>query len=254
MLMNDRRDAIRDLIVSKGEATVGELCELFPGLSSMTIRRDLAYLESTGSIIRTHGGARASPLGYGIGEGRYIERENAHIAEKSEIARKATSIAMEGQSIFLDSGTTAMAFARSLPDKTYQIITSAPNIALEIIKRKPKTVVFLCGGELNPKTLSCSGYGSAAFVRDINVDIAFLVASGYSINCGFTVGNYQECEFKKAVISKVPKTVIMVDSSKFSKDMPYTFAREKDINYIATDGTLPDNIYENMKLNDVIIL
>ena len=45
----ERKERIQELIEEKGEIRLRELNELFPGLSTMTLRRDLDALEKEGS-------------------------------------------------------------------------------------------------------------------------------------------------------------------------------------------------------------
>jgi DeoR/GlpR family transcriptional regulator of sugar metabolism len=76
----------------------------------------------------------------------------------------------------------------------------------------------------------------------INVDIAFMAASGYSLDNGFTVSNYFECELKKAVIKKAKKVIMMADSSKFTKVLAFTFGDLSDLDVLICEKKLPDPI------------
>jgi DNA-binding LacI/PurR family transcriptional regulator len=61
-LGGDRRDHIISLLVEHGRLRVVDLAAQL-GVTAMTIRRDLAALETEGSIIRVHGGATLVPDG-----------------------------------------------------------------------------------------------------------------------------------------------------------------------------------------------
>ncbi|MCL2084412.1 MAG: hypothetical protein FWH06_04030, partial [Oscillospiraceae bacterium] len=112
------------------------------------------------------------------------------------------------------------------------------NIALMLAAQKPQCSVLLTGGSLNPKTLSCSGYGSAELVKLINIDAAFMATSGFSNAGGFTVGTHFECELKRAVIAKTDKVIMLMDSSKIGVSMPFTFARPTEIQVLVCDGRM----------------
>ena len=58
-----RRDAIKEILNTKGEVMLKELEQMFPDCSSMTLRRDLKYFEDNGFVKRTRGGAVA-PVSY----------------------------------------------------------------------------------------------------------------------------------------------------------------------------------------------
>ena len=233
-----RRAGILKYIQSKGEISTGELFDLFPGFTPKTIRRDLAFLERAGAILRSHGRARVNRQYLLQPESHYSERESENMPEKYAIAELASGLLDGRRSIFLDSGTTMMALAHCLPDANLSILTAAPNIALYIAAQKPTCSVLLTGGNLNPKTLSCSGYGSIEQLGFINIDLAFMAASGFSQANGFTVGEQFECELKRAVVAKAGRVVMLMDSSKIGLSMPFTFARPPDIDTLIGDARL----------------
>ncbi len=242
----DRRDAINTCIQNRGEITLKELEELFPDVSSMTLRRDLAYLEQKDEIIRVRGGAKSIRALSNNKEEIYSYRETENKDEKVKIARKAVQFIETGRSVFLDSGTTIMCLAKILPDDNLFILTSGPNIGLEMIK-KHKPSVTLIGGQLNRDNISVSGLQSLDFLNTINVDIAFMAASGFSLNSGFTSGNYNECELKRFIMKKARKRILLMDSTKMNKNMPFTFGTFEDIDILICDKKLPEDILKSAK-------
>ena len=131
----ERRDAIKDILNTKGEVLLSELEEVFPDCSTMTLRRDLKYLEDNGFVKRIRGGAVALSRLSMSAEDVYSFRALDNITAKKLIAKKAIAHLENGRSLYLDSGTTIMQFAKDIPDDYITIITSGPNIALELIKK-----------------------------------------------------------------------------------------------------------------------
>lgn len=241
--MQDRRKAIFELIEQKGEVSIHELEGLFPGVSSMTLRRDLDYLENEHKIIKIKGGAKSlSHLSRSIlqdVEGDYAQREILNAENKQIIAEKAAQYAEAGRSIFIDAGSTTMALARKLHTGRFSVITNGVNVALEMSLNKSATV-NLVGGELNRNNLCVSGAGALEHIRDINIDIAFMAASCFSNENGFTNGSFDEYKLKQQVISKAKKTIILMDSTKIGKSMAYTFCRPEDVDVLVLDEN-PDD-------------
>lgn len=238
-----RREIINAYIQNKGEVKLKELEKLFPEVSTMTLRRDLSYLESKGQIVRVRGGAKSVNLFSSLKEDMYSLRAMENVEAKMKIAKKALDYVERGRSYFIDSGTTMMCLAKVLPDEDLSILTSGPNIALEIIKNNNPSVT-LVGGQLSRNNLSTSGANSLNFIKDINVDIAFMATSGFSLEYGFTCGDYNECELKRAVIRKARKVILLMDVSKIDKNMPFTFATLKDIDVLICDKALPEDIVQ----------
>lgn len=240
-LYSDRRERILKYIKDCGQASLKELTELCPDVSDMTLRRDMAFLEEKGQIIRTRGGAVAASRAGVNSEDLYSRRAVLHTHQKQEIAIKALSLAQSSCAMYLDSGSTVLQFVKALPDDNYYIITADPNIALEAARRA-KTTVTLVGGNLNHSTLCASGVHSVNFVNGINIDIAFMSASGFNIQTGFTSGAFSECELKAAVMEKARTRIMLMDSSKLAKRMPFTFARLSDIDVLISDSGLDKEV------------
>jgi len=235
--MNERQQKIQSLISETGEAKLSELEHLFPNVSSMTLRRDLVKLESLGEIVRTRSGAKSIAYLSRLSEAQFYERESENIAEKQAIAHIAYQYIKQDSSIFLDTGTTVTGLSRLLGNDKLFIITTAPNIALECAKN-PDNTVFMTGGQLSSGNLSLSGVNALSFLEHINIDVAFMAASGFTFSNGFTSGSFDECQIKKRVIEKTAKTIMLMDSSKFGKSLPFTFAFPSDIELLVTDGKL----------------
>ncbi|UZQ86411.1 DeoR/GlpR family DNA-binding transcription regulator [Thermoclostridium stercorarium] len=137
-MYNERQEKILSILNEKGEVQVSELKEIFPQVSAMTIRRDLAYLESKGMLIRTHGGAvniKKLTSIYGE-EDAYSLRAAENVEEKMLIAEKAVKFLDSGRSIYLDAGSTIMYFSRLIPDDNFSIVTSGIITALELTKKE----------------------------------------------------------------------------------------------------------------------
>lgn len=232
--MEERRGILKSYILEHSRATVEQLNALFPDTSSMTIRRDLDVLEQSGSIIRIHGGAMANPA-FGLDEELYGIREVENSEAKRHIAHIAVSLAADLRSIYIDAGTTAMEFARQLPDCDLLVTTPGANIGMELAARNTRMAVTLLGGNISRKSFAASGSISMRQLESINIDTAFMCTSGFAPQSGFTNGNAQESELKRFVMSKARRVIMMVDSSKFGKTLPYTFAKPENIDLLITE-------------------
>lgn len=240
-MSSERRASILAIIEDAGEASLAQLCSRFSGVSEITIRRDLIQLEQEGHILRTRGGAVSlKRLGSSIPhpgsgeENEYYLRAHQNQEEKIALAKKALSFVEKGRSIYFDAGSTIMALAHLLPDEAMTIITNGTNVAQELVT-KPKITVMMPGGTVNHNTLSVSGSTSISFIQNINIEYAFMSASAFSLDAGFSVSNIYEAELKRAVITKAKKVVMLLDSSKFDKSLLFTMADLADIDYLVCD-------------------
>ncbi len=78
----------------------------------------------------------------------------------------------------------------------------------------------------------------------INIALAFIGVSGYTDEGGFTCGKEDEMLVKKLMVERAGKKAILMDSSKCGRILPYTFGNVEDVNYIITDGEIPESLKE----------
>ena len=245
-----RREKIKEYIKKKRVVSLKELSGEFSGVSVMTIHRDLDFLAKQGVIIRIRGGAKY------VDAADRLDVEGQDICNKPEkdiVAQKAVDFVREGSSIFLDGGTTMLELAKIIPDMYINVMTNVPYIALAIAD-KMRPAVTLCGGQLNRKNLSVFGYSAEEMLSKINIDVAFISASGYSAEGGFTCGFEEQSKLRRLLIEKARSVIILMDSSKFGKMLPYTFAKMEDVNYLMTDKTPSQKLLDDAALNSVTVL
>ncbi len=245
-----RQEKIKKYIESKNVATIKELRELFPEVSLMTLHRDLSVLEERGIITKYRGGVRSV---HQLDDIEFHIRMKENTTGKMSMMKKAMKLLHPQSSIFLDASTSNVMLARNLPDMNVNITTISPNIALELCRLKNATV-NLCGGTLNPRTLSVSGINTLELLEKINIDLAFIGVSGCSCEVGFTCGTEADMLIKRLVIQKARTSVILCGTDKFKRLMPFTFAEISDADYIISDEPLPLDFVQKCEENGVKIL
>ena len=168
-----RRRKIVELVRREGSVRLAELTEPF-GVSEPTLRKDLTALEKDGLLRRTHGGAVAL-------ETRPITTNNArkahNIEAKRAIAEVCAGLVEEGQSLYLDSGTTIEVFAEHLRPEAINVLTNAPGVA-EAVCETPRIRHTLLGGEYNRVGAALTGAITVETLERFHVDTAFIGVSG----------------------------------------------------------------------------
>ncbi|MBE6958832.1 MAG: DeoR/GlpR transcriptional regulator [Ruminococcaceae bacterium] len=245
-----RQKKICDFIESQQIVTIKQLQELCPDVSLMTIHRDLDALVQSGAVVKVRGGARAVRH---TGDPGFEVRLQENNTGKRIIANKALSLIQPGSTIFLDASTTNLMLARALPDINLNIFTTAPNIAIELCALQNPSITQCCGN-LNRKTMSLSGQNTLDMLERINIDLAFIGVSGCNADAGFTCGTEGDMAVKAMVLRKARTKVLMCDKGKFSRLMPYTFARFSDVDYLISDDAVPETVARELKANNVIVL
>ena len=240
-MTEERREKIRVLFSEKPFVSLAELCEMFPDLSDMTLRRDIEYFDRIGVAVKVRGGARSVKFIGDTTEAPIANRMNTSVEEKTRIAKAAAPYLDGGHSVFLDSGSTVEKIVDFVPQKKTTFITSSPQIALDLCRKGPHSVNII-GGRVDRDSLSVSGMHAMRFLADVNLDVAFLSPSGFSLSGGFTCGNYSECELKSTVARKARFVVMLMDKTKIDRVLPFTFCKLEDVDVLITDAPLPEEI------------
>jgi len=252
MLAEQRRRRILELIQEEGSARVKLLSQLFE-VSEPTIRQDLERLEEEDFVIRSHGGAVLKTIPQQVRTLSLQHSEN--LDKKVIIGKAAASLVTDGESIILDSGSTATEVARNLMSRQgLRIITNALNIAL-IVGANPTFEVMVTGGDFKPPTLSLTGERAAAFFSQIHVSKLFLATGGISENDELTYPGLSDIPVKKAMIQSASEVYLVADSTKIGVHSFASLGGISQVHCLITDsGIFPQARERFQKLGLRVII
>jgi DeoR family transcriptional regulator, aga operon transcriptional repressor len=244
MLIEERRQYILALAQQHGRVLVEELSESL-GISRITIRKDLDYLQAKGALQRTHGGALLPGSG-ALADPSLREKEGRHSQEKQRISVAAVNLVQEGQCVLLDSGTTTTAIARALKKfSQLTIITNAVNIAAELSGTDFE--VLLTGGSLRKNSFSLVGPLAEDMLHDMHADILFLGVDGFDMEVGLTTPNLMESRVNRAMVKAASMVVAVCDSTKFNRRSLSKIVDATAIHHVITDRDLPKETAEALR-------
>lgn len=245
---SERRRQISSLAAVKGRVTVTDLAEKF-GVTSETIRRDLATLDTQGAIRRVHGGA-VPAQSYRTDFTPFESRARSSLAAKRLIARKALEfLPAPGGTIFMDSGTTTALMAEALASPSspiphasspegmhtpYKLVTNSLPIATTLAD-SPHFEIQLLGGRVRPQSQAVVGRIATQTLAVLRADAAFVGTNALTINHGLSTPDEEEGAVKRAMVANSQNTIALVDSTKFGLDYLVSFASIEDITTVVTD-------------------
>jgi DeoR family transcriptional regulator, aga operon transcriptional repressor len=199
-----------------GKVLVDDLAARFK-ISSSTIRRDLAELERSGFLRRTHGGA--VPIEQFLYEpfrhvSSFQEQEQQRALEKRLIGLAAAELVLEGETVAIGAGTTTTQVARNLRHrKGIMIVTNAVNIAMELSHSRD-VKVCLTGGFLSGDWFALVGPTAIASVGEIFVDKAFIGVDGAHPVHGLTTNYPDQAAIHQAMMKQARQKIAVADHSK----------------------------------------
>ena len=242
MYSEERKQKILELIQSSGSMSTSELAKSV-GASPITLRKDLAILESMGLVKRTHGGAISKSIESRM-ELSFSEKTNFNLEEKVRIARRASEMIQVGDSIILDAGTTTLQVAKHIKDKIdIHVLTNSVYNLLELAE-SPGIEVSLTGGSLRKISRSLIGPLAISSFNSVHAGKLFLGATGVSLEKGLTSPNMIEAQTKSAMIRAADTVILVVDHSKFGKTALGKFGELEEIQILITDKKVPSEIIE----------
>ncbi|WP_120520651.1 DeoR/GlpR family DNA-binding transcription regulator [Arthrobacter celericrescens] len=247
MFAEERQQLISGLVAELGRVSVTDLAERF-SITTETVRRDLAALESAGSLRRVHGGAvpsdRLSTREESVGE-RAVQRQQ----EKLRIAQAALAMIPEDSagSILLDAGSTTETLAGLLASQRGStggagnsdsgelvVITHAIPIAARL-SGNPGIALQILGGRVRGLTQAAVGQSTVDSASRLRPDIAFVGANGIHATFGFSTPDPEEAAVKAAFVTAARRVVVLADSSKLDAETLVQFAALKDVDTVITD-------------------
>lgn len=214
MIPYQRRTQMLQLLEKSEVVSLDSFCGELKNVSESTVRRDLKTLEAEGQIILLRGGG--ARLKKGSYEVPMNSKSIKNVNEKEGIARHAAGLVKDGESIYLDSGSTVLRMVKYLRNKDITIVTTNAMILSEIQEAKLKC--FLAGGEINVSSASILGTKTNSDLSGLYFDKAFLGANGFSDKAGISTPDIREAEKKKIVFRNSTETYVLLDSSKSGKN------------------------------------
>lgn len=250
MFANERHDVIIQLLEKNKSVTVSELAQKFQ-ISIETVRRDLYYLEQKNVLQRVHGGAilKAQMSSYKVLEKRMDE----FIAQKRECAETAMQLIHENDVLFVDSGSTAVEFARALKSQFHDltVITHSLDVYMEL--RRTDFKLIMIGGALAKDEAANYGFLAVDMIRRLHAVWAFIFPLAVSLKYGMGDQDMRFIPIQRAYMENADRTVFVADSSKFEKNAFVKLCDVEPQQLFVTDTDINDDIYrayseKNMKL------
>ncbi|KGM37466.1 MULTISPECIES: DeoR/GlpR family DNA-binding transcription regulator [Streptococcus] len=239
-MKESRQRIILQELDQSGVVSVKNLKELLH-VTDMTIRRDLIDLEKQGLLTRVHGGAHKK-VRDGLNEVSHSEKTMLNIEEKKTIAQKCAGLIVNGDTVFIGSGTTTDFIGDYLDGKDISIVTNSLPI-FEKLKDNPNFDLILIGGRYRVKTQTFVGQFANNLLREIKVSKAFIGVNGID-GYNVTTANEEEGNGNAIILNNAIEKYIVADNSKFDSYSFYTFYRLDNIDAVITDENLSPKVRE----------
>lgn len=240
-----RRKQIMDSLNKTGDIRTEQLCKKLD-TSRETIRKDIYFLEKKGLLTAVRGGAVLPSV---VKETRYNQRQGVDVSEKVEMAHEAMKKIKDGQSIFLDYGTSCFEVAKLLKNSDLSnitLVTTSVPILEELRYSTNVNLVFL-GGGLRVSEGSVFGPLTLSNIDKIFCDIGIFGCGGISIRDGLSNHYFQQIEVSQKMMKHCSYKMVLADHTKFNKNAFYKLADITDVDVIITDSKIDSALVDGIK-------
>lgn len=243
-----RRHTIVTLVQEQGEVSVDTLAKHF-STSEVTIRKDLAVLETGGLLLRRYGGAVPLP------SEMVVDSNPDQVSKrKLAIARAAAERIRDHNRVIIDSGSTTSAMIPMLGSKRGLIVmTNSLNVAGALRELENEPTLLMTGGTWDPHSEAFQGQVAEQVLRSYDFDQLFVGADGVDPARGTTTFN--ELVGLSRVMAEVAREVIvLVDSEKFGRRIPNLELPWSAIDTLITDDGIGEELKQQIEQHDVHVI
>lgn len=244
----DRTNQILELLSAETKADVTELSEKL-GVSQVTVRKDLNELEQRGIIRREHGYATLRNMD-DMGT-----RIAFHYDAKKKIARKASELVQDGDTIMIENGSCCALLADVLTETHHDltIITNSAFIA-SYIRGKSGFQIVLLGGIFQQDSQVVVGPLVRQTASNFCVTQFFIGTDGYSPEKGFTNRDQLRAEAVRDMAAQADSVIVLTESEKFSRRGIVPLNLNGRIRTIITDSRIPDEASHSLQSRGIQVV
>jgi DeoR/GlpR family transcriptional regulator of sugar metabolism len=205
----DRQRHILDRLSKDGQVNASLLAMEF-STSEDTIRRDLRNLAAQGLCQRVYGGAvLISPASACI-----AIRANESNARKEALGRTLATLLQPRQFLFIDAGSTNLAFARMIPvGLQLTIATHDPSIAACLVG-KPDVELIVVGGSIHPEIGAALGGRAMQEIAGMRPGLLVLGACSFHVDHGVGAFNFEDAQIKNVLIQNAGSVALALLNEK----------------------------------------
>jgi DeoR/GlpR family transcriptional regulator of sugar metabolism len=243
---DERRQRILDIVQARGRVRVRDLAS-YVGVTEPTIRKDIADMASARLLRRVHGAAVAITPSY---EPDITDRVATNATGKAAIARACVAEIVDGDAVFLDSGTTIAAVAAILGSPREEhingtrtphnvnVLTNSLDVA-KLLSNAPMIRHTVVGGQYRSLGGCFVGPLAVSALEGFTLNTAFIGVSGLN-EVGLTVADLSEAQVKRAAMQQARRVIVPMDHTKLGVSDFVTVGNLDDVDMLITDRDNPE--------------
>ncbi|HHI70937.1 MAG TPA: DeoR/GlpR transcriptional regulator [Rhodobacteraceae bacterium] len=246
------QEILKELRLAGGSCRVGYLAERL-GVSDETVRRNIKALQKKSQVRKVHGGVLLAE-DLTLTEQPFQARMDKNAEAKRLIAARLAETIRDGDSLFLDIGSTTAYAARALRNhRDLYVVTNSLTVANALATRNGNRV-FFAGGELRSHDGGAFGQDAISFIRRFNLQYAVFSAGAINSETGFMLHDIAEADLLAKALPRAQTRILLADSSKFGTRAPIAVNSAGAIDVLITETTPPEGIIRMLGDNEISLI
>ena len=254
MVNHKRRKRLLKLLAEHTTASVPQLVEWLSA-SPATVRRDISWLAERNLLTRTRGGAanlEQKKRTFALTSETFQNNIQCFAERKRAIARYASTLCVDGETIIINGGTTTFMMAEFLADKHMKILTNSFLMAERLLVSSENEIILPGGTVYREQNVILS-----PFENDITQHhyAARMFMSVYGLSLlGLMEADPLLIQAEKRLIGQAEELIVLADSSKFAKKAGLILCGLNRVSTVITDTYATDSAVQLLEQSGVKVI
>ncbi|MFV2051633.1 DeoR/GlpR family DNA-binding transcription regulator [Aliiroseovarius sp. YM-037] len=240
------QEILREIRLSGGSCRITYLAERL-GVSNETVRRNIKSLEENAIVRKVHGGVHLRDDSH---EPPLQNRMDTQAATKQRLAEAVAETISDGDSVFLDIGSTTAYVAIALKQHSDLYVVTNSVFVAQTLSTRNNNRVFLAGGELRPHDGGAFGAEALEFIGRFNVRFAVFSVGAVNAEQGFMLHDLEEANIAKVAAAGAQVRIVVADAEKFGKRAPVAMGASPSVDILFTDQQPTDDVAKLLRRSD----
>ena len=232
LLAEKRYTYILSQLRANGRILVAKIAQDL-GVTEVTIRRDLSYLQKNTLLKKTYGGAVLAEPDFDI-SAHY--RQTRNLKAKKIIGKLASRLIKDGDIVYFEAGSTCNEILPYIKDRKNLTVLVNSLYLMRRLHEMANHKIIIIGGQYRPERMDLVGPTAEETIAQLGGFKAFTGADDISIPSGISGADVVTVGFAKLILQRASEVIFVGDHTKFNKPALYKIADIDQLDYIVTDS------------------
>jgi DeoR family ulaG and ulaABCDEF operon transcriptional repressor len=254
MVNQKRRKRLLRVLADHQTASVQQLVEWL-NASPATVRRDISWLAARNLLTRTRGGAVAlqqKKQDASLCSETFEHNFQFYGERKRAIARYASAMCQDNESIIINGGTTTYMMVEFLVDKHLKILTNSFTMAERLLMSSENEIIVQGGRIYREQNVILSPFDNEITQHHYAAKM-FMGVYGLSL-LGLLEADPLLIQAEKRLINQAEELIVLADSSKFARKAGLILCGLDRVSCVVTDTGVSDSAVQLLEQSGIKVV